>query len=83
MSCPCIECNIEHPPAETPAMNPAYITVTHGMRGWFAVFVCWTVEDGGGFYEPWTTHPVSHATRDAALAEAQSWARSEGVEFKP
>lgn len=60
--------------------HPSFITVTQGMRGWFAVQMCWNPEHGG-FYEPWITSPMSHKTRDEAINEAQNWAKLEGFKF--
>lgn len=57
-----------------------YITVTRGMRGYFAVHVTWNLE---GFWEPQQSGVGSYATAEEAEVEAKMWARSEGLEFKP
>ena len=56
-----------------------YVTVTHGMRGYFAVLI-WTNPDGN-FQEPWSTGLASYKTAEEAYPEAQSWAKDEGVPF--
>lgn len=60
--------------------HPAYITITRGMRGFFAVHIWWNPE---GFWEPWQSGFGSYATREEAIPEARSWAEAEGLEFKP
>lgn len=64
--------------------HPAHVTVTQGVRGWFAVLVVWC-DDFGGFYEPENSGVGSYATRDdpGLVEEGASWAASEGVEFRP
>ena len=59
--------------------HPSFVTITNGMRGFFAVLVWWNPE---GFYEPWSTGIGSYATGDDAVAEAENWAKDEGVEFR-
>jgi hypothetical protein len=56
------------------------MTVTHGMRGHFAVLVWWNPEYGG-FWEPWNSGIGSYKTADGAKREAEQWAKDEGVEF--
>jgi hypothetical protein len=56
-----------------------YITITKGMRGFFAVHVWWNPD---GFWEPWQSGIGSYATRDEAEPEAREWAIAEGLEFK-
>lgn len=58
-----------------------YVSVTHGMRGWFAVLLQWN-SSNGGFYEPWQTHPNSNEDKEGAIHDGQSWAKSEGLEFR-
>lgn len=58
-----------------------YITITHGMRGYFAVMMAWN-DDLGGFWEPYNTGIGSYESREDAIPEAKSWARSEELEFK-
>ena len=60
-------------------MHKPYVTVTHGIRGYFAVMLVW---NEAGFYEPWNSSPVTCATRAAAVTDGKFWADSEGVEFK-
>lgn len=61
--------------------KPNYVSVTHGMRGWFAVMLWWN-PDLGGFWEPWQTGCGSYATPEEAEVEARAWAEDEGLEFK-
>lgn len=58
----------------------SYVTVTHGMRGWFAVLMHWNT-DLGGFWEPYVTDSSSFKTREAAIPAAKAIAEAEGVEF--
>ena len=55
-------------------MTGLHVTVTHGLRGWFAVLV-----DGNG---PVQSGVGSYRTAQEAEREAADWARSEGVLFK-
>lgn len=61
--------------------NPAYITITHGMSGYFAVKVWWN-PDHGGFYEPWDTGDGRYANAADAEPEAMEWAHTEGLEYR-
>jgi hypothetical protein len=61
--------------------HPPYVTVTYGMRGWFAVLLTWN-DEHGGFYEPFNTGPGSYKTSEDAQKEARLWAEAEGLEFK-
>ena len=54
----------------------AFITVTKGMRGFFAVMVWWNPQ---GFWEPYESHPCSHEEGAGAQADAKSWAEAEGL----
>ena len=58
-----------------------YMTVTHGMRGYFAVLLWWN-RDYGGFWEPWNTGIGSYDSAQKAEQEARQWAEEEGVEFR-
>jgi hypothetical protein len=62
--------------------HPDYITITHGLSGYFAVLVTWS-EDFGGYYEPYQTGVERHAKIEDAIAEAKAWACEEVLEFKP
>lgn len=53
-----------------------YVTVTYGMRGFFAVLV------DGTTHEPIQTGVGSYKTREEADIEARSWAESDGHECK-
>lgn len=61
--------------------HPSYVTVTHGLRGYFAVLVWWN-PDLGGFYEPYDSGVGSYATEAEAIPEALDWADAEGIEFQ-
>lgn len=58
-----------------------YVTLTRGMRGWFAVLVHWN-PDHGGFWEPWQTSVGSYDAPEEAAAAGRAWAEAEGLEFK-
>lgn len=57
-----------------------FVTITHGLRGYFAVLLTWNPEYGG-FYEPWQTGFGSYKTPEEAITEAKQMAESEGVNF--
>jgi hypothetical protein len=59
----------------------AYVSITHGMRGYFAVLLTWDEECG--CHTPWNSGFGSFATSEAAHPEAKAWAESEGIEFRP
>lgn len=65
--------------------HPDYITVQHGMAGYFAVLMKWCPAGGpdGGFYEPYETGNVRSPDRGHAEQEAHEWAEAEGVEVRP
>lgn len=60
--------------------HKAYVTVTCGIRGWFAVMMWWN-QELGGFWEPWNTGDGSYATAREAEVDAKCWAEAEGIEF--
>lgn len=64
------------------AEHPDFVTITSGMRGYFAVLLCWNPE-AGGFYEPENRGIGSYGTAREAEPEARSWAEAEGVAFCP
>lgn len=51
----------------------SYVTVTSGLRGYFAVLI---VDD-----EPWQTGVGSYRTEVEAVPEAESWAKAEDVPY--
>lgn len=59
--------------------KPYYITITSGMRGFFAVMV----DESDGFPEPVQSGIGSHITRESAEIEARQWARAEELEYRP
>ena len=60
--------------------HPDYVTVTSGMRGYFAVLMAWDKEFKA--YEPWQTSPLSYKDGAGATRDGKSWAKAEGIEFK-
>lgn len=56
-----------------------YVTVTSGLRGFFAVIVS---VDEDGFEEPWITSPLSFDTYDRAADDARRWAEGEGLALR-
>ena len=67
-------------------MKANIISVTHGIRGWFAVQLQWTKYDAAGavaegFWVPVGTGFGSYATREEAETEGMIWAAMEGLEF--
>lgn len=60
--------------------HPRYVTVTEGMRGFFAVLLHYVVmDDDYGFYEPWESGLGSYATPQEAADEARAWAANEEI----
>jgi hypothetical protein len=55
-----------------------YITVTSGMRGYFAVMI--GVKDG--FSEPIQSSPITCNSFEEAVQDAKAWARAERLEYK-
>lgn len=56
-----------------------YITVTSGLRGYFAVLV----EQGDdGFTEPVQSSPFAYPTKEEAEKDGRNWAASEELPFK-
>lgn len=63
-----------------PEEHKSYVTVTHGMRGFFAVLMWWNPDPG--FWEPWQSGIGSYKSGKEAAAEGRIWAEAEGLEFK-
>jgi hypothetical protein len=61
-----------------------YITVTHGMSGFFAVEI-WinpgSAKTGGSFPEPWDTGFGRYPTKLEAEEEARDWAKIEELPY--
>ena len=70
------------PTATEPPINPhvPFVTVSQGMRGWFAVIMWWN-PDLGGFWEPWQTADQSSPFKDIAIRDAKNWAATEQLAF--
>lgn len=61
-----------------------FITVTHGMSGYFAVHMWWNnTGEGGlpGFWEPYNTGIGRYRTKEEAAVEAKEWAEAEGTRY--
>lgn len=56
--------------------KPPYITITNGMRGYFAVLV------DGETGEPINSSMFSYKTSKEAEKDGKFWARAEELEFK-
>ncbi len=56
----------------------AYMTITSGLSGHFAVHMWWN-PDQGGFWEPWTTGLGRYETPFGAYQEAIDMAETEGI----
>lgn len=67
----------EHYPDYEPPIT-AYATVTHGIRGFFAVIIIVNEE---GLHEPFNTGFGSYATAKEAVEEAKGMAEAEGIPF--
>lgn len=63
--------------AEQP--KPDYVTITYGMRGYFAVHLAHDPECG--FHTPWQSGFGSFETPQEAEPEARAWAQAEEIEF--
>lgn len=64
---------------------PVYVTIHHGVGGWNSSVWGWESDPdmpSGGFYQPLNsgvTNTIGTGTRDEAVREATSWARSEDL----
>lgn len=72
---PCVIPN--HKPMEGKA---PYVTVTHGMRGYFAVLRSWYEEDQ--MWDNTQSGAFSFKTREEAIVDAKEWAIAEEIEYK-
>lgn len=61
--------------------DEAIVTVTEGVRGYFAVLMCWNSELE--MYEPWNTGFSSYGTPEEANVDAKSWAEAEELKYVP
>lgn len=64
--------------------HPPFVTITHGMRGYFAVLMTWSEypDCDEGFYEPWNSGFGSYKAYAEAVPEARQWAEAEECELK-
>lgn len=58
----------------------SYVTVTHGMRGYFAVLRSWYEEDQ--MWDNTCTSSFSFKTREEAVVDAKDWATAEEIKYK-
>lgn len=61
--------------------NKDYITITHGMSGYFAILMRWVTEHGG-FYDIWDTGVGRYPSLEEACVEGRTWAKEEGLRFE-
>ena len=57
-----------------------FVTIHHGCGGWNSAVWGWEPDGDGGFYQPLTsgvTNTLGRGTREEAVREATSWARSD------
>lgn len=62
-----------------------FITVYMPIAGWKAVEMYWETEfeeTFGGYWAPWDTAPVAHATKEEAIKDAKYWAQAEMLEYR-
>lgn len=63
-----------------PRQHKRIVTVTHGMRGYFAVQMWFnTTDHSEGFWEPWESAPCSFSDEADAWTDAADWAFAEGL----
>lgn len=60
-------------------MEKFWISVTHGMRGYFAVMM---VEEADGFVDVQQSGIGSYETMEEAEREGREWAKAEELEFR-
>ena len=56
-----------------------YVTVTCGMRGYFATLIGLFSDGNSSYYEPIQTSDLSFDNKDEAMEDAINWAKSEGI----
>ena len=59
-----------------------YISVTHGMSGYFAIQLWWNPELNG-FWEPYQTGIGRYRKKEHAIREARHWAKSDEIRLDP
>lgn len=78
----CPECPPVISVVDETSQHERRVTITRGIRGYFAVLLCWNT-DHGGFWEPGQSGVGSYVTAKEAEPEAKSWAQSEGATYAP
>jgi len=56
-----------------------YVTITYGMRGWFAVMRAWYEQDQ--MWDNVTSGIGSYEDPEGARQEAKTWAAADGVRY--
>lgn len=72
-----------------PEHGKHFMTVSSGIRGWFAVEFWWNDRpdefgpstDNPGFYEPWDSDFMSYATKQEAIVRARELAAMQDIPF--
>lgn len=59
----------------------AFVTVTHGVRGWFSVLM--VMDEELGCPVPWNSGFYSYASKEEAEPDAALWAEAEALPFIP
>lgn len=59
--------------------HASYVTVSHGMRGYFATIMGWNPGGFDGFYEPIDVCENSHEAPEGAAADARTIAEALGL----
>jgi len=59
-----------------------YITITEGLRGFFAVHAVLVTDEFGTYYDAEQTHPSSYKTEAEAIPDAVAWAKDNNIEFR-
>jgi hypothetical protein len=62
--------------SSAPEDHTPFVTVTSGMRGYFAILMFW---DEDGFWDVWQSGIGSYRTAEEARKDAREWAHAEGI----
>ena len=60
----------------------SWVTITHGMRGYFAIMVGKYTDGYNEYHDVIQTGIGSYPTREGAILEGKEWAEAEGVQFE-
>jgi hypothetical protein len=64
----------------SPITKEPFVTVSHGLRGYFAVLMTW--EEELGYHTPFNSAFGSYPTATEARQDAETWARAEEIECR-